>query len=55
MSPETTQTVASTAFVGLLVTLAGLSSQAAQGNAGHRTKLLLFWLIFDALIHIFRT
>ncbi|WFD22108.1 hypothetical protein MEQU1_000770 [Malassezia equina] len=52
MSPETAQTVGSIAFAGLLVTLAGLSSQAALGNVGYRTKLLLFWLIFDALIHV---
>lgn len=55
MSSDTTQTVGAIAFVGLLVIIAGLSSRTGNGKIEHGNQLLFFWLIFDALIHFFRT
>lgn len=55
MSSDTAQTLGAIAFVSFLVLLAGLSCQAVKGDNSYQTRLLFFWLIFDALIHIFRT
>lgn len=54
MSSDTAQTLGAIALVSLLILLAGLSCQAVKGDS-YQTRLLFFWLIFDALIHIFRT
>lgn len=54
MSSDTAQTVGSIALVSLLVLLAGLFSRSVNRKARYRGQLLLFWLIFDSLIHIFR-
>ncbi|CCU99885.1 unnamed protein product [Malassezia sympodialis ATCC 42132] len=54
MSSDTAQTLGAIAFVSFLVLLAGLSCQAVKGDNSYQTRLLFFWLIFDALIHIFR-
>lgn len=53
MSSDTAQTVGSIALVSLLVLLAGLFSRSVNRKARYRGQLLLFWLIFDSLIHIF--
>ena len=56
LQAETVQTCVSIAYVGVLIGLATSFTYYSKRyflTAGH--SFLFFWLIFDALIHIFRT
>lgn len=55
-SAETVQTCVSIAYVGVLIGLATVStSYSKRYHLSAGRNFLFFWLIFDALIHIFRT
>lgn len=55
-SIETIQTCVSIAYVGALIVLAIVfTSYSKRYRLSEGRNLLFFWLIFDALIHIFRT
>lgn len=52
---ETGQTCMAIAYVGLLIGLASSAMVSAQRfNLRSSQRILFFWLVFDALIHICR-
>ncbi|PKI82280.1 hypothetical protein MVES_003795 [Malassezia vespertilionis] len=52
-APETVQTVLSLAYVGMLVGVAAILTRRAGQHLLCRAQALYFWLVFDALIHVF--
>lgn len=55
MSPENSQAAISIGYVGVLVTIAGLTPWLLGASSQPLSKqLLVFWLVIDALIHVFR-
>lgn len=56
MSPENAQAAISIGYVGVLVAIAGLAPRLLGASSQPLSKqLLVFWLVIDALIHVFRT